>query len=87
MSDDTKVTSTDTISEIDKAINAAKARKANKNGGVAVPATEKPAKEPKAPKVKPTDEEKAAKKAAKDAEREVTKAARSTARAEKKAAK
>jgi len=89
---------TDQTNAIDKAIAAAQARKAAKEGGPAVgaPATKepKPAKEPKTPKepkepkrVKPSDEEKAAKQAAKDAERATRKAEREVLRATKKAEK
>jgi hypothetical protein len=89
---------TENISAIDQAINAAKARKAAKGGIVAedgtVTASPKPAKTPKAPKEKAepkrprlSDEEKAAKTAARDAERATAKAERDTARAAKKAAK
>ncbi len=89
---------TENISAIDQAINAAKARKAAKSGIVAedgtVTESPKPAKAPKAPKEKAepkrprlSDEEKAAKVAARDAERATKKAERDIARSVKKAAK
>jgi len=80
------------VTEIDKAIAAAKARKAAKVGSGE--ASAKPAKEPKAPSAprepkrpRQTDEEKAAKLAARETERAARKAARDTARAEKLAAR
>lgn len=84
----------DNISEIDKAILKAQARKAAKNGaaeGTDASATPKAPKAPKAPKEpkrpRLTDEEKAARTAAKDAERATKKAEREAARAAKRAAK
>lgn len=89
----------DNTSAIDKALAAAKARKAMKSGAHPLnsPATPfaptkakaaKPAKEPKEPKrPKVTEEEKAAKKAARDAERAEKKAVRDAARDEKRAAR
>lgn len=72
------------ISEIDKALQAARARKAKRgeNTAAAVPAqkAEKPARAPKA-----TDEEKAAKKAAREQERQAQKEARAQAREAKRA--
>ncbi len=86
--------SKDTVTAIDKAIAAAKARQAAKAGmkGSTPEAGKgkgsKAPKEPKAPKTpKVTDEEKAAKKATRDAERLAKKAVRDAARSEKKAAK
>ena len=90
---------TENISAIDQAINAAKARKAIKAGSTdeSGEPTSKPAKAPKAPKepkvkAEPkrprlSDEEKAAKVAARDAERATKKAERDIARSAKKAAK
>lgn len=77
----------DNISAIDKAIQAAQARKAAKAGDtVAAP---KPAKEPKPPKEakrpRLSDEEKAARAATKDAERAARKAERDLLRTAKKA--
>jgi hypothetical protein len=80
------------VSEIDKALNAAKARSAAKKGTAA--STEKPArapkpaKEPSAPKrPRLTDEEKAARASAKSTEQAAKKAARLEARAAKQAAR
>lgn len=76
------------VSEIDKALAAAKARKAAKTGDSTTPkASKEPAapKEPKRPKL--TDEEKAARLEALNAQRAERKAARDAARAEKVAAR
>jgi chemotaxis protein histidine kinase CheA len=92
----TEKTLTDaSVSEIDKALNAAKARKQNREGKPAAAASstaEKPAKAAKAPKEpsapkrpRLTDEHKAEREAAKVAERAATKAARDEARAAKRA--
>jgi flagellar biosynthesis GTPase FlhF len=86
----------DNISAIDKAIQAAQARKAAKSGdntgapadASATPKAPKAPKEPKEPKrPRLSDEEKAARQAAKDAERATKKAERDAARAERKSAK
>ena len=92
---ETKLTD-QSVSEIDKALAAAKARKAAKAGTTAA-AGDKPAKTPKAPKApaaprepkrpRLTDEEKAARLAARETERAERKAAREAARAEKLAAR
>ena len=93
----TEKTLTDaSVSEIDKALNAAKARKAGREGKPATAgSTEKPAKAPKAakePKAETTpkrprltDEQKAARETAKATERAEKKATRDAARAAKKA--
>lgn len=81
------------VTQLDKAVAAAKARKAAKGGATASATTaEKPAKAPKAAKEpsapkrpRLTDEEKAAREAAKAAERTAKKATRDAARAAKKA--
>ena len=82
------------VSAIDKALAAAKQRKANREGTPSETTTEaaaKPAKAPKAPSApkrpRLTDEEKAARETARAAERATKKAARETARAEKRAAR
>ena len=79
------------VTELDKAVAAAKARKAARAGGTAT-TTEKPAKAPKAAKEpsapkrpRLTDEQKAEREAKKAAERAEKKAARDAARAAKKA--
>jgi hypothetical protein len=80
------------VSQLDKALSAAKARKATKRGdqkvaepsGKQEPTAEK-ASTPKRPRL--SDEEKAAREAAKAQERAARKAAREQARAEKRAAK
>jgi hypothetical protein len=80
------------VSEIDKAVNAARTRKAAKEGTAATATAEKPAKTPKEPKA-PTepkrprlsDEEKATRLAAKETARNEKKTARDVARAAKKA--
>lgn len=85
----------DEISAIDKAIAAATARKAAKNGGVSTATGEKLPKAPKEPKpakepskrTRVSDEEKAARQAAKDAARATRKAEREATRAAKKLAK
>lgn len=71
MSDENTQTQDESISAIDAAVNAAKARKASKSGsgGSATPKAAKPEKA-----AKPTDEEKAAAKAAKQVLREAKKA-------------
>lgn len=75
------------VSDIDKALAAAKARKAAKDGTPAGEKPNKPAKEPSAPaepkRPRLTDEEKAAKIEARNQERATRKSARETARAEK----
>ncbi len=88
-----KLTDTD-VSAIDKALAAAKQRKAKREGSTSTDATTETPKAAKAPKAEKaatpkrprlTDEEKAARQATKDAERAEKKAARDAARAAKKA--
>ncbi len=92
-----EATSTDDkLSAIDKALQAAKVRKALKTGLAPLgtepkaPRGDRPVREPKAPtepkRPRVSDEEKAARIAARDAERAAKNAARQTAREEKTAA-
>lgn len=76
------------IMAIDRAIEAARARKSARDGTAGARATPEAPKEPNAPKrPRLTDEEKAARKAARDAERAAKRAEREAARAARRAAR